>query len=96
MSAPTNLNNFGNPIVPEIGDPDSLGTTTENRISYRVDELEDAVDELEANVAVNVAACATADGSDAGTTQALANALKVKVNAILTALKNAGLMVADT
>jgi len=43
----------------------------------------------------NVAACATADGSDAGTTQTLANALKVSVNAILTALKEHGLMVAD-
>ena len=39
-----------------------------------------------------VAAEATANGSDAATTQALANALKVKVNAILTALKAAKLM----
>ena len=39
-----------------------------------------------------VAAEATANGSDAATTQALANALKTKVNAILTALKDAGLM----
>lgn len=39
-----------------------------------------------------VAAVATADGSDAATTQALANALKVKVNAILTALKDSGQM----
>ena len=29
----------------------------------------------------------TADGSDAATTQALANALKVKINAIIAALK---------
>lgn len=42
--------------------------------------------------AAKVAACATVDGSDAATTQALANALKVKVNAILTALTDAGLM----
>jgi len=42
--------------------------------------------------AATVAAEATADGSDAATTQALANALKVKVNAILVALKNADLM----
>ncbi len=42
--------------------------------------------------AANVAAVATADGSDAATTEALANALKVSVNAILTSLKNAGLM----
>lgn len=39
-----------------------------------------------------VAAVTTADGSDAATTQALANALKTSVNAILTSLKNAGLM----
>lgn len=47
------------------------------------------------DLAVNIAAEDTADGSDAGTTQALANALKVKVNALLTALKAAGFMVAD-
>ena len=45
--------------------------------------------------AANVLAEDTVDGSDAGTTQALANALKVTVNAILTALKAAGLMAAD-
>lgn len=39
-----------------------------------------------------VAAEATANGTDAATTQALANALKTKVNAILTALKNAKVM----
>lgn len=41
---------------------------------------------------VAVADIATADGSDAGTTQTLANATKVKVNAILAALRAAGLM----
>ena len=39
-----------------------------------------------------VAAEATANGTDAATTQALANALKTKVNAILTALKTAKVM----
>lgn len=43
----------------------------------------------------NIAAITTADGSDAGTTQTLANATKAKVNAILVALKEHGLMVAD-
>lgn len=43
----------------------------------------------------NVAAIATANGSDAGTTQALANATKTTVNGILVALKAAGLMAAD-
>lgn len=42
--------------------------------------------------AVVQAAEATADGSDAATTQALANALKVAHNALLVKLKNAGLM----
>jgi predicted RecA/RadA family phage recombinase len=42
--------------------------------------------------AVVVAAITTANGSDAATTQALANATKTTVNAILTALKNAGIM----
>lgn len=49
-----------------------------------------------ADKAANVAAVATADGSDADTTQALANALKVTVNAILTALKTSGIMIDDT
>jgi len=49
-----------------------------------------------ANKAANVAAETTADGSDANTTQALANALKVKVNAILTALKTSGIMIDGT
>lgn len=45
--------------------------------------------------AANVAAVATADGSDAGTTQTLANALKTKLNDVLVKLKAAGIMVAD-
>jgi len=44
------------------------------------------------HISATVAAISTADGSDAGTTQALANATKTTVNAILTALKNAGIM----
>lgn len=48
-----------------------------------------------APVAANVAQVTTANGSDAATTQALANALKTSVNSILTALKNAGLMTPD-
>jgi predicted RecA/RadA family phage recombinase len=39
-----------------------------------------------------IAAVATADGSDAATTQALANALKTSHNALLAALKAAGIM----
>lgn len=39
-----------------------------------------------------IAAVATADGSDAATTQALANSLKASHNALLAALKVAGLM----
>lgn len=35
----------------------------------------------------NITAVATADGSDPATTQALANALKVKLNALIAALK---------
>lgn len=43
----------------------------------------------------NVAAVATADASDLTTAQALANQLKVTVNAVLAALKEHGLMVDD-
>jgi predicted RecA/RadA family phage recombinase len=42
--------------------------------------------------AENVDAITTANGSDAGTTQALANATKTTVNAIITALVEAGIM----
>ncbi len=38
----------------------------------------------------NVAAVATANGSDAGTTQTLANALKTKVNELITAINATG------
>lgn len=44
----------------------------------------------------NVAAVATADATSEATSYALGNALKVKVNAILTALKAAGVMIADS
>lgn len=43
-------------------------------------------------VAAVVAAVTTANGSDAATTQALANQLKTSLNAILTSLKDAGIM----
>jgi hypothetical protein len=42
--------------------------------------------------AANVSDITTADGSDAGTTQTLANATKATVNDILSALQDAGLM----
>lgn len=40
----------------------------------------------------NIAAIATADGSDPATTQALANATKAKVNAVIAALVAAGIL----
>jgi predicted RecA/RadA family phage recombinase len=49
------------------------------------------IDEQPLQAAV-VAAITTANGSDASTTQALANATKTTVNSILTALKAAGIM----
>lgn len=54
-------------------------------------ELEAAVVALEARVAANVAAVATADASDLATAITLANALKVSLNAEIAALKAAGL-----
>lgn len=44
--------------------------------------------------AAYVTAVATADGNDAATTQALANANKAKINAIIAALQGAGIMAA--
>lgn len=43
----------------------------------------------------NVTAVSTADGSDPATTQALANALKAKLNTLLAELKEAGVMAPD-
>ena len=45
--------------------------------------------------AANVPQVSTADGSDAATTQALANALKASHNALLTSLKAKGIVIAD-
>lgn len=50
------------------------------------------LDSMGATQAATVEAITTANGSDAATTQALANATKTTVNAILTALKGAGIM----
>jgi len=49
-------------------------------------------DALDAKKCTTIAAEATANGSDAATTQALANALKTKLNAVIAALKAADLM----
>lgn len=51
------------------------------------------VDNPTGSQAALVAAVATVNGSDLATTQALANQLKITVNAILVALTNAGIMV---
>lgn len=53
--------------------------------------IEVCIDEAPIAAAM-VAAVTTANGSDAATTQALANQLKTTVNAILTAMKAAGTM----
>jgi hypothetical protein len=45
------------------------------------------IDTTSAATIAALTAVSTADGSDAATTQALANALKVKVNAIITAIQ---------
>ena len=73
-----------------------------NPLTRKMETVPDIPNELLAGettlqrIAANVVAEGTANGSDAATTQALANALKVKVNALLAALKTAGLMTADT
>lgn len=65
--------------------------TVDNRIGLYRNKSGNASSSL-AGQAAHVADVTTPDGSDAGTTQTLANALKVKVNAILAALQAAGLM----
>lgn len=93
-ATPTNI------VISElVTDVNTLKVTTVPAVAGRVTTLETivapipaAIAALEGKVADAVAAEETADGTSAETTQALANALKTKVNAILTALKAAGLM----
>jgi hypothetical protein len=54
--------------------------------------IADQFDAVDARQAAAVADIATADGSDAATTQALANATKAKVNALLAAMRTAKLL----
>lgn len=67
---------------------------TATGIEYRrVDNDGDAADFIVSGIrAAAVADVATADGTDAGTTQTLANALKAKMNDLLTKLRTAGLL----
>jgi predicted RecA/RadA family phage recombinase len=69
------------PIIGIAASTEASGATT----------IEVCIDENPLQAAT-VAAITTANGSDAATTQALANATKTTVNAILTALKNVGIM----
>lgn len=104
---PTNASSSGTPtpidpivrIDAQLGLVGTTDANQETRISTLETEVHAAttglIDKVATMVAANVAAEATVDGSDAETTQALANALKVTVNAILTALKAAGLMRTD-
>lgn len=76
----------------------ALSQTTKNTIQAGLAskkaglELSAAVDASTAKVSASVAAIATADASDLATAITLANANKAKINAILVALKAAGLM----
>lgn len=54
-------------------------------------ELSTTVNAIDVRVAINVASETTSNASDLATAITLVNALKVKLNAELTALKNAGL-----
>jgi hypothetical protein len=67
----------------DSGDVDRLLPSTQ------INENGTEVDFKQGTIGGNIAAVATADGSDAGTTQALANALKVAFNALVAQI-NAG------
>lgn len=87
-----------------MADPNDLimvAYSPSQRKLYDNDGTASSVDTVDAALARtvpidNVAAVTAADGSNADTTQALANALKTTVNAILAALKEHGLMKADS
>lgn len=86
-----------------MADPNDLimvAYSPSKRKLYDNDGTASSVDTVEAALARtvsidNVAAVATADASDLDTAQALANQLKITVNAVLAALKEHGLMVKD-
>jgi hypothetical protein len=56
------------------------------------EEIADAIDAVTARVAAAVANIATADATDAASAVTLANANKAKINALLAALRTAGLL----
>lgn len=66
--------------------------TTGDLIRVLIDLPGDSYNEYQFSKAATVAAVATADATDLATAEALANQLKVTVNAILTNLKAANLM----
>lgn len=72
-----------------------VGQAHEAAASADVTVLVDIDDSEGGTQMPNIALIATADGSDAGTTQTLANATKAKVNAIITALIASGAMAGD-
>lgn len=55
-------------------------------------EVADAIDTVTARVSAAVADIATADATDLDSAVALANANKAKINALLAALRTAGLL----
>lgn len=87
-----------------MADPNDLimvAYSPSKRKLYDNDGTASSVDTVEAALARtvpidNVAAVATANASDAESSYALANQLKTTVNAVLAALKEHGLMKADT
>lgn len=74
---------------------DFIGQAHEAAASADVTVLVDIDDSEGGTQMAFIAQVATPDGSDAGTTQTLANALKVKINALLTALITSGAMKGD-
>ena len=87
-----------------MADPNDLimvAYSPSQRKLYDNDGTASSVDTVEAALARtvpidNVAAVTTAAATDADTSYALANQLKTTVNAVLAALKEHGLMKADT
>ena len=70
-----------------IGTAHSAAASSDTTVNVKLYEGGDAAPQ-----AAVVAAVSTANGTDLTTTEALANQLKTSLNAVLTALKNAGLM----
>lgn len=63
-----------------------MANLTSKGLPRSIPDVYERLEALESGSGISIAPVTTPDGSDAGTTQTLANALKAKVNEIIAAI----------